>query len=246
MSPKRKRQFLILNLFIIIVNIVIFSKPILGLALFSGTALSIGIAWTTIVASVIIFFKGNSVLLKKEETRFLAKNIHSLSDCISVFEEAIHNGDVFDEDILKNIKQIKRFNRKNNTIKDILLQKFSSNELSFQKFSSVLQDVEDVIYANMRSILNKISAFDIDEYESLQKGKKNEFSEEKMYIYNEYINFVNNATNTNEDILLKLDKMLLEISRYNSLEDGDIQKLPAIIEMDELIKNANLYKDNMN
>jgi ferredoxin-fold anticodon binding domain-containing protein len=116
--------------------------------------------------------------------------------------------------------------------------------MSFKKFSGVLQDVENVVYMNMRSILNKISAFDIDEYEVLRKKefRGGEFSREKMDIYNEYINFVNNATNANEEILLKLDKMLLEISRYNSLEDGDIKKLPAIMEIDGLIKNANLYK----
>jgi hypothetical protein len=97
---------------------------------------------------------------------------------------------------------------------------------------------------NMRSILNKISAFDIVEYETmLKKGLQGgEFSEEKMNIYKEFIDFVNNATQTNEDILLKLDKMLLEISRYHSIDDGDIQKLPAIAEIDELIKNANLYR----
>ena len=96
----------------------------------------------------------------------------------------------------------------------------------------------------MRSILNKIAAFDVEEYESLQKRgfPANEVSEEKMNIYNEYISFVKNATKTNEDILLKLDKVLLEISKYNSLEDGDIKSLPAIVEIDELIKNAKLYK----
>jgi hypothetical protein len=36
--------------------------------------------------------------------------------------------------------------------------------------------------------------------------------------------------------------LLLEISQYNSLEDGDVQKLPVMIEMDDLIQHANLYK----
>jgi hypothetical protein len=182
--------------------------------------------------------------LQQKETRFLLQGIHSLNDCIPVFQEALHKGNVFDDNILKNIEQIKRYKRKKDTIDDILLQKFSANEMSFQKFSSVLSEVGNVIYVNMRSILNKISAFDIEEYEAMQKKgfQSNEFSEEKMAIYNEYLSFVNNATKTNEEILLKLDKMLLEISRYNSLEDGDVQKLLAIIEMDELIKNANLYK----
>jgi hypothetical protein len=224
----------------------LFSNALLGLALFAGTALSISIAWAAVLVSAFAFIKGNSLILNKPETRSLLQNINSLDNCISVFEEAIHNGDVFDEDILKNIEQIKRFRRKQDTIKEILLQKFSADEMSFQKFSGVLQDVENVIYMNMRSILNKISAFDIDEYETMQRrearGIKQIIPKEKMDIYNEYIDFVNNATQINEDILLKLDKMLLEISRYNSLEDGNVQKLPAIIEMDELIKNANLYK----
>ena len=243
MSPKKKRQLIILNSAIVLTNIALFSNALLGLSLLAGSALSISLAWTAVLGSGFAFIKGNSLILEQKETRLLLQSIRSLNDCITVFQEAIHKGDVFDENILKNIEQIKRFKRKHDTINDILLQKFSADEMSFQKFSSVLRDVEDVIYTNMRSILNKISAFDIEEYESMQKRgfQPTEFSGEKMAIYNEYIDFVNNATGINEDILLKLDKMLLEISRYNSLEDGDVQKLPAIIEMDELIKNANLY-----
>jgi len=244
MSPKKRKHLIILNAVIVLVNIALFSKALLGLSLFDGTPLTISLAWTAIIVSVIAFFKGNSLILEQKETRHLMQDIRSLNDCIPVFQEAIHKGDVFDKNILKNIDQIKRFKRKHDTINDILLQKFSAGEMSFQKFSSVLHDVGDVIYANMRSILNKISAFDVEEYETMHKKgfKANKFSEEKMAIYNEYIVFVNDATQTNEDILLKMDKMLLEISRYNSLEDGDVKKLPAIIEMDELIKNANLYK----
>jgi len=244
MSPKKRLQMIILNASIVLINIALFSKALIGLSLFTGTTLMVSLAWSAIVGSGFAFIKGNSMLLKQKETRLLLQGIRSLDDCIPVFQEALHTGDVFDENILKNMEQIKRFKRKRDTINDILLQKFSADEMSYQKFSGVLRDVEDVTYTNMRSILNKISAFDTEEYESMQKKgfQGNDFSAEKMAIYNEYIGFVANATRSNEDILLKMDKMLLEISRYNSLEDGDVQKLPAILEMDELIKNANLYK----
>jgi hypothetical protein len=234
----------ILNAAIVLINIALFSNAFFGLSLFSGAALSITIAWAVVLGSILAFFKGNLSILSKPETRLLLQNIHSLDGCIAIFEEAIHNGDVFDENILKNVEQIKRFRRKFTTIQDILLQKFSANEMSFQKFSGVLQDVEQVIYMNMRSILNKISAFDMDEYENIQKkgARGDEFSQEKMNIYSTYIAYVNEATKTNEDILLKLDRLLLEISQYNSLEDGDVQKLPVMIEMDDLIQHANLYK----
>ena len=244
MSLKKKLQLIILNSVIVLLNITLFSRALIGLSLIAGTALTISLGWTAVLGSVFAFFQGNAMILKPKETRLLLQGIRSLNDCTPVFQEALHKGDVFDENILKNIEQIKRFKRKHDTIDDMLLQKFSVDEMSFQKFSGVLHDVGDVIYTNMRSILNKIAAFDIEEYEAMQKKgfHPSEFSEEKMAIYNEYIDFVNNATKANEDILLKMDRMLLEISRYNSLEDGDVKKLPAIIEMDELIKNANLYK----
>ena len=244
MSNKKKRALIILNLLIIIINIIVFSNMFLGFSLFKGTALTIAIAWTSVVASVIAFIKGNLTILKGEEIHILAKEVKSLDDCVSVFEEAIHNGDVFDDNINKNIDQIKRFTRKYNTITDILLQKFSEDEMTYQKFNDVLNEVKNVIYMNMRSIINKISAFDMEVYEGILKNKidRKTIPQEKLEIYDKYIQYVNDATSINEEILLKLDKMILEISKYNTIEGGDIKKMPAIIEMDELIKNAKRYK----
>jgi len=244
MTHKKTRQLIILNAFIVILNIALFSNALLGLKLFTGPLPQIAIAWGAILISLIVFIKGNSEILRKREIRLLTQNIQSLDGCIPVFKEALHNGDVFDDNIRKNIDQINRFKRKQDTIKDLLTQKFSPNELSYRKFTSVLQDVDSVVYMNMRGILNKIAAFDTAEYETMQRRgiHDDRFSQEKWDIYNEYIRFVDVATRTNEDIILKLDKMLLEISRFNTLGDSDIQKLPAIIEMDELIKNAKLYK----
>lgn len=244
MTPKKIWQIIATNSIIAMANIAVFSKAFFGLSLLAGTALSMSIAWFTIIASVFSFTYLNRKFLMPVDTyTLIAQRINSLDDCVGVFEEAIQNGDVFDEDILKNLDQLKRFKRKRNTIREILLQKFSPQELTYQKFNSVLDEVENVLYLNMRSILNKIAAFDVEEYESLQKRgfPPNEVSDEKMKIYDEYIRFVKNATRTNEEILLKLDKMLFEVSRYNSIGDGDIKAFPAMTEMDELIKNAKLY-----
>ena len=245
MKPKKIIQLIIVNLLIIIINISVFSKAFFGLSLLAGSALSMTIAWFTLIGSIMSFTYFNKRILNSGNTyKLITQEINSLDDCVGVFEQAIDNGDVFDEDILKNLEQLKRFKRKIGTIREILLQKFSVEELTYQKFDRVLNDVENIMYLNMRSILNKIAAFDIEEYEDLQRRgfPKNEVSEEKMNIYKEYINFVKNATKINEDILLKLDKMLFEVSRYNTLEHNEVKELPALAEMDELIKNANLYK----
>jgi len=245
MKRKKQGKLLMLNGAIVIINILLFSKAFVGLGLRSGSVLSISVAWTAVSISVIVFIAGNNRILKNNEPpRLLAQNIVTLDDCVAVLKEASKHGDIFDESILKNIEQIERFKRKLNTITNVLLQKFSADEMSYQRFVGALRDVENVICLNVRSILNKIAAFDIDEYESSQRSgfHNDELAQQKMEIYNDYTSFVRNATMTNENILLKLDKMLLEISRYNSLEDGDLQRLPAMMEMDELIQNAKLYK----
>jgi len=245
MNPKKRRSFFLLNGAIVIINILLFSKAFLGLDFFGGTTLSVSAAWTAALISVIVLIGGNNRILgKKEPPHLLAQKVYTLNDCVAALRKALHHGDLFDDNIHKNIEQIERFKRKGSTIKNVLLQKFSANEMSFHKFSGVLQDVENVICMNVRSILNKITAFDIEEYGAMQRERlpDDELARQKMVIYNDYIDFVSNATMTNETILLKLDQMLLEISRYNSLEDGDVQRLPAMIEMDELIHNVKLYK----
>ena len=61
-------------------------------------------------------------------------------------------------------------------------------------------------------------------------------------MYEEYITFVKDSVEDNEEILLKLDKVLLELSKFNSLDDGELENMNAMNEVDELISKINLYK----
>ena len=77
------------------------------------------------------------------------------------------------------------------------------------------------------------------------KGSKafsNELIKEKLEIYNEYISYVKEAITDNEEILLKLDKVLLELSNFNSLESGELENMAAVKEIDDLISKIKLYK----
>jgi hypothetical protein len=101
---------------------------------------------------------------------------------------------------------------------------------------------------NIRSILNKLDAFDEGDYNFIRKKHdagafSQQFMEEKFKVYNEYITFVKAATEDNEQILLKLDKLLLEISDLNCIEDGQLEQMAGMIEIDNLIKQAKYYKN---
>jgi hypothetical protein len=129
---------------------------------------------------------------------------------------------------------------------NVLNERFDTTELSYKKFASVTLEVEKLFYLNVRSILNRLNVFDESEFESIRSQKLTKFSrellEEKTNVYNEYLSFVKNSLGTNEEILLKLDKLLLEISRLDSFEPGDIEKMPCMQEIDTLIKQTKFYK----
>jgi hypothetical protein len=146
------------------------------------------------------------------------------------------------------LDQIERLQKKNKIIRDILLQIFSASEIAYKKFDAVIAEVEKIFFMNIRSILNKMNAFDEEDYNSIRNKHEagafsQQFMEEKFKVYDEYINFVKAATEDNEQILLKLDKLLLEISGLNSVESGQLEQMTGMIEIDNLIKQAKYYKN---
>ena len=245
-NRERKKQIrlLSLNLGIASANIIAFGLIRLGFP--GSSALEMAFSGTIIVMSGIGLTYGNYKLLTEKEI-IIPPPEWTPEYCI----EALNNHQelkTFEENIDFLLAQIERLQKKNKTIRDILLQFFSGSEISYQKFDAVIADVEKIFVKNMRSIHNKMNAFDEDDYISIRKKYEagaisKQVMEEKFKVYDEYITFVKAATEYNEQILLKLDKLLLEISDLNCVEPGQLEQMPGMIEIDNLIKEAKYYKN---
>ncbi len=235
-----------LNIGIAVVDTILFSPGLLGIQMGGISTFATAFGATAIFMSVIVFVFGNYKLLIEEEKIIQASEIKTAEDYIDALKQN-YSKRTFEKDIATILEQIETFRKKKETIKESLLQKFNSTEMSYSKFDGVILDIENVFYINIKSILNKLNAFDEKDYNRIRKdGAEKKFSREfiqtKMSIYNEYISFVKNATKDNEQIILKLDKILLELSKLNSLEDGKIENMSEMKEIDELIKKIKLYK----
>lgn len=235
-----------LNMGIAVIDTIIFSPGIFGVQMGGSSAFETAFGATAVLMSVVVFALGNYKLLMVKEKIIQTSDIKTTEDYIDALKQN-YDKKTFESDIDTILDQIKRFHKKKETIKDILLQKFSNIEMSYAKFEGTISGVENVFYVNIKSILNKLNAFDEKEYNRIKKdGAQKKFTAEfiqsKMSIYNEYISFVKNATEDNEQILLKLDKILLEISKLNSLEDGEIENMSAMKEMDDLINKTKFYR----
>ena len=246
MIIKKVLKLVGLNLGIAISNIILFSPGLLNIQLRGLNVLSVAIGYTAIIMSFILFIYGNYKLISQKDRTIQISDIKSSEDCILALKQ-YYGKKTFDNDISIILEQVERLAKKKEKIMSIVLQKFSIIDTGYDKFKWTILDVEYVFYANIQSILNKINAFDEEDYErtSTNNGEKRfsaEFIASKSSIYNEYISFVKNSIEDNEEIILKLDALLLEISKFNSLEAGEIDNMHEIKEMNELIKKSKAYK----
>ncbi|WP_273466342.1 hypothetical protein [Methanothrix sp.] len=202
-------RLLALNLGIAAANIAVFSSGLLAVDLF-GSALekAFGSAFLVLSGSGLVY--GNYKLLSEPEKAIPIGAKSTKEDYVEALNE--HRGlETFERNIDLLLDQIERLQKKNKTIRDILLQ-----------------------ILNIRSIINKLNAFDEDDYNFIKKQRNSgafseEIMEEKFNVYNEYIRFVKEATEDNEQILLKLDKLLLEISGLNCIESGELEQMAGMI-----------------
>jgi len=243
----RVAKLAILNSILILTNVLIFSRAFLGLALFGFSALStaFGIMW--IFLSIAVFLYGNYKIInavtpppppaKIAESRF-----ETLESCSVLLTEYISREDkTFDAILLRVKEQLNRMMKKERVINDILLQKFQANELSYMKFQDSINSIRKILCLNTRSILNRLYAFDVNEYEkSIETHSTDRYSEAKRALLNEYRDFLNETADYNEDILLKMDRLILEISKLNDPEK--LNDLDALQEIDALISNTKWYK----
>jgi hypothetical protein len=247
MDRKKMIKLLDLNLGIAAANIITFSPRLIGLELLGISALETALSITFIFLSGAGLIYGNYEILTKPEKEIKTSKIWTVEDYIEALN--IHREiKTFEKIVYLLLDQIERLQKKNKTIRDALLQIFSASEMSYRKFDAVITEVEKIFFMNIRSILNKLDAFDEEDYNFIRKKyEEGAFSEqllnEKLKVFNEYVNFAKAATEDNEQILLKLDKLLLEISGLNSIESGQLERMAGMIEIDNLIKQAKDYKN---
>ena len=249
MLPKKKITELAgLNGGIAAVNVIAFSKGLLGLSIFSGNILTTAISLTTLGMSILAFFYGNYKIITAPEriAVYNEENLIEEQDYVQALKEN-QNKKLFSDDIELAISQIGRLKQKSGMLNTLLEQEFSSTEMSYARFRQIISSVVDLFYSNVRSIINRLIIFDYSEYTNVRTGKLRGLTKEqtdaKLQIFDEHVAYINNKIDKNENILLKLDSLLLEVSKLDDVTESEIESLEAIKNINELIEQTKLYKE---
>ncbi|MDO5558430.1 MAG: hypothetical protein Q4F95_02405 [Oscillospiraceae bacterium] len=249
MLPKKRIAELAgLNGGIAAANIIAFSKGLLGLSLFSGNIVTTALSLTTLGMSTLAFFYGNYKIITSPEKIAVYKeeNLIEEQDYVQALKDN-QGKKIFSEDIELVISQIGRLKQKNQMLQTLLEQEFSSAEMSYARFMQIISSVVDLFYSDVRSIINRLIIFDYSEYTNVKSGKLRGLTQEqtqaKLKIFDEHVDYIHNKIDKNENILLKLDSLLLEVSKLDDVTESEIEKLEAIKNLNDLIEQTKLYKD---
>lgn len=254
MPKKQIIKLICLNLGIALINIILFSRGLAGLT-FGVNTIMTAFAVTEIVMSVIAFFYGNYTLLFKSPEIQLYKGaeLSESKDYINALDE-MREKKIFDPEISTAIEQLYRLKDKDKALDSILAQFFSPQEMTFTRFQTVIDSVQALFYNNVKKMLNRMIIFDYKDYTKLMEKINNSqtidgvkvtsrSSGAQLKIYNEHIEYVRGLVDMNESILVKLDSLLLEISKLDDLDASGLEELAAIQEINELIAQTKLYKN---
>lgn len=246
MNRAKSMKLLGLVSVVVFLNIIVLSPGLLGVVIGGESVLKTALGVTLLFISFLVVLYGSYSLLFKPPIIAPVKELKTPEDYIAALEQ-YKNVKVLKKDITLALDQLVRIEKKRDTLFMILSQRFDPMELSFKKFKAISYEVEKLFYLNIRGILNKLSVFDASEFSLFASSQRpTQFSDKlvqkKTALHNEYLAYVTGYLGANEEILLKLDKLLLEISLLDSTEYKDVEDMPCMKEIDELIKQTRFYK----
>ncbi len=254
MPKKQIIKLICLNLGIALVNVILFSRGLVGLTFGVNTFMT-AFAITEIVMSVIAFFYGNyTILFKTPEIQlYKGAELSESKDYINALDQ-MREKKVFEQEISTAIEQLYRLQDKDKALDSILAQFFSPQEMTFTRFQTVIDSVQSLFYNNVKKMLNRMIIFDYKDYTKLTEKIRNsqtidgvkvvsKSESAQLKIYDEHIGYVRGLVDMNESILVKLDSLLLEISKLDDLDESGLEELSAIQEINELISQTKFYKN---
>lgn len=254
MTLKKFIKLVAFNFGLILLNVIVFSKAFFGIVMSLENAFQAAIGAAILFISASSFIIINWKLINPVKIQNIIpfelpeKGIQTFEHCSNAIRHYIAvNINTFKQDLETIDKQIVRYEKKRDTLSKVLLDRFNEGEISFEKFMSAIKSTEHIMIINIKNVLSKLDAFDEEEFVEMENSRNSQYLRDstvqaRREIFEEYIRFVKKAVSDNEDIMLKLDKLLLEITRLSEIAIQDIENMEAMQAIDQLINDTKWYK----
>ncbi|MDQ6419364.1 hypothetical protein RB620_07960 [Paenibacillus sp. LHD-117] len=216
-------KLLALIALIAFLNIIVLSPGLIGAELSGGSAFASASVVTFVVMSLVTLLYGSHALIfRPGPPRRLPEPRTYESYWLALLR--YRDLKIFPSEAAGALDQLERMENKKKALHGLLAQRFDRAELTFKKFVSVIAAVEELFYQHIRGILDQL---DVQRSAGMKAGV---IAQAAGYL------------GANEQILLKLDQLLSELSRLGSAEYRDAMNMPCMKDIDALISQTKYYK----
>lgn len=183
----------------------------------------------------------------------LTNKYTQLKECFNEYRSI----DLFSELATTSLIQLERSLEKFERFIVVLSNKFNPQELAYSKFYITVEQVYMAILENLDLIENKLKGVGgkdyyylinrLDGFEKMPQLTKAQFEEmssirQKKGMVKKEVKAINEILATTENVISNLDKILMETSNLKTSSSTlDVKGNYAIIELEQLIKNAKMY-----
>ena len=245
-------KIVVFNIILMITDALALSKLIFDK---NNSHFEIALFSTLLFISVPIFFYYNFNKIIKDRISYTMDQLDEDDEFIFVLNE-FANTKCFSE-IVDTLKiQIKKRQDKSQSINKLIRQNFNDDASGFVSVNKILEESKSIIYQNSRDIINIMTIFDDKASNNSNSILDNNIKKEKKDIWIVQFDVIKKLINSNEVILLEIDKLMVEMTKISGRKcnENEINNIKDIIkslteiqgktyeelEMDKLVET---YKD---
>lgn len=235
---------------VIVINIVVLSPSMLGIDITSDSIFEKSIGLTTLILSAVAVFYVSYLYLfgrPGENGKLLIREEEVPEENFQEHLARYRRHKLFPMEVTIALDQVSRMKEKKDALLELLSQRFEKNELSYNRFLGVIVDVEKLFNMNIRGLISKLHGSEISKLDRIdtrqaQQMFSGKVMQQKQQLFTEYANYVKGYVSSNEEILTKLDRLLLETSLLNSTDYRELDEMPCMQEINLLIEQTKYYK----
>lgn len=243
MKMKNNRQYsdlqrIMVNTGLILLNVLVFSNAFAGVKILAGGALNAVFGFAVIVFSVFVFIKINivgflglfGVIYSQKKS---SEDIDTLDQCETALRACATNNDsgFFNEGIDAAVSQIVKFSQRKGKVKNALAELFEDTEITYKKFNATVDSAEAAIIGTIKILTEKLRIIDGSGY-----------TEKRRALYDELAGQINETVRNFDEMNLKMDGLLLELTKYCESSNESIKQNDATAELQSLIDSVKWYK----
>lgn len=225
-------------------EVILFSPGLIGLTPFSANIFAAAASIAVGAVSVPSFILMNRVLLAEKKAQFVQIDEEDAGRKAMSLLEEYGSGKVLGGIARSAAEQAQRMEKNQFTFEQLVVRRFGTGTLSYQKFMDVIRCAGDALEKGIVRIANKMLIFDEKEYRNLcSEAYKlddipDQIQEEKRKLYEENLKDMRLILEKNEKVLLEVGQLMTEMSEMDYTEQ-DIDGVAAQIR--ELLGQLEYY-----